>query len=269
MTWVKIDDKFYDNPTNRELGAAGRDLFVAGLCYCAKGLTDGTIPKVDVPLLLAQAQAKRATVTRLVDAGRWLDLGDRYQVAEYLEYQLSKERVLADRERARKKKQRQRAGLDDEDDDPFEPVPPGSPPGDIPGDTQGDAPGGVPVLPSRPVPSTPDLRPPVGSVLVNGDRESAFAAFWSAYPKKVAKGAARTAFGKALKRSSVDVIVAGATAYANDPTREPRYTKHPATWLNADCWDDDHTPERTKSNGTKAALGLIDRYGEHAQELNP
>lgn len=268
MTWVKVDDKFYDNPTNRELGAAGRDLFLAGLCYCAKGLTDGTIPKVDVPLLLAQAQAKRATVTRLVDAGRWLDLGDRYEVAEYLEYQLSKERVLADRERARKKKQRQRAGIED-DEDPFEDVPPGSPPGDTTRDTQGDDPGGVPAPPSRPVPSTPDLRPPGGSVLVNADREAAFAAFWSAYPRKVAKATARTAFGKALKRTNLEALVAGATAYANDPHRDPAYTKHPATWLNGDCWEDDYTPERTRSNGTKAALGLLARRNDHTQELNP
>lgn len=264
MTWVKIDDKFYDNPTNRALGPAGRDLFIAGLTYCAKGLTDGAIPKVDLPLLLAQAQAKRSTVEKLLEAGRWLDLGDRFEVAEYLTYQLSKERVLADRERARKKKQRQRAGGDDDEDD-FESVPPDVPPGSPPGDTQGDTPRGVPALPSRPVPST-DVSPP-GSVLVNGDREAAFAAFWKAYPRKVAKGAARAAFGKALKKVDPQVLIAAAGAYATDPQRKPDYTKHPATWLNAECWEDQPDLERRHAKGVIAAQRLAARAG--AMELNP
>lgn len=142
MTWVKIDDQFYDNPTNRSLGPLGRDLFLAGLTYCAKGLTDGVIPKTDLPLILAQAQAKRATVGKLLDAGRWLDMGDYLEVAEYLTYQPSKAKVLSDRERERKKKQRQRAEMD-------EPVPPYVPMGTPPRDT----PQGVPRPPSRPVPS--------------------------------------------------------------------------------------------------------------------
>lgn len=274
MTWVKIDDKFYDNRANRELGAAGRDLFLAGLCYCNKGLTDGEIPKVDVPMLLAQAQAKKATIERLLAAGRWLDLGDRYEVAEYLEYQPSKAKVLAEREKARKKKQRQRAGQPD--DDPFEDVPLGSPPGDTPRDSPGDSPPVVPVPPSRPVPSTPNLRPPGASVLVNGDREAAFAAFWSCYPKKVAKATARAAFGKALKRTTAETIVAGAQSYRDDPERDPDFTKHPATWLNGDCWDDEREQERRRSKAANAADRFEERHGHigaghviEVRELNP
>lgn len=107
MPWVKIDDGFYDNPTNRQLGPA-REVFIAGLCYCAKGLTDGRIAKSDVPLILAQAQAKPSMVKRLVDAGRWIDRGDWYEVDAYLDYQLSRERVLADRAADRERKRRQR-----------------------------------------------------------------------------------------------------------------------------------------------------------------
>lgn len=263
MTWVKIDDKFYDNPTNRSLGPAGRDLFIAGLTYCAKGLTDGVIPKCDLPLLLAQAQAKKATVEKLLEAGRWLDLGDRFEVVEYLTYQLSKERVLAERERARKKKQRQRAEADDdpheEQDDPVPPdvpqvVPPGTPPRDTPL--------GVPMPPSRPVPCSAS---PPGLVTVNGDREAAFAAFWNAYPKRVAKATARTAFGKALKRTTADVLIAGAQSYADDPSRDPDYTKHPATWLNGDCWEDERTRERRRSKQTAAAARLVERHAGPSQ----
>lgn len=100
MTWVRIDDGFFDNPTNRALGPAGRDLFVAGLTYCAKGLTDGRIAKTDIPLVLAQAQAGKATVRKLTDAGRWIDHGDHYEVSEYLTYNPSRAKVLTDRQAA-------------------------------------------------------------------------------------------------------------------------------------------------------------------------
>lgn len=259
MTWVKIDDRFYDNPKNRTLGPAGRDLFIAGLTYCAKGLTDGDIPKADVPLILAQAQAKRSTVEKLLDAGRWLDMGDHLEVAEYLTYQPSKAKVLADRERERKKKQRQRAEADD-----FGPVPDHVPPGTTQGTPEGESPLSSRGPRSRPVPSTDVDRPGV-SVLVTSDREPAFDAWWEHYPRKVAKGAARAAFGKALKKTTLDDLIAAAIAYADLPGRETRYTKHPATWLNDECWNDDNTPTRTESNGTRAAKNLVRRNGTTQQ----
>lgn len=109
MPWVKIDDGFFDNRTNRALGAPGRDLFLAGLCYCAKGLTDGIIAKTDLALILAQAQAKPRVVEQLVKAGRWIDHGDHYEVDEYLTYQWSRARVEAEREASRERQRRARA----------------------------------------------------------------------------------------------------------------------------------------------------------------
>ncbi len=109
MPWVKLDDGFYDNRTNRALGPAARDLFIAGLCYCAKGLTDGIIAKHDLPLILAQAQAKPRLVRQLVDAGRWLEAEDHYEVAEYLTYQFSRARVEAEREASRERQRRARS----------------------------------------------------------------------------------------------------------------------------------------------------------------
>jgi hypothetical protein len=37
--------------------------------------------------------------------------------------------------------------------------------------------------------------------------------------------------------------------YRNDPNREPEFTAHPATWLNAGRWDDDPLPPR-RTNGS-------------------
>jgi hypothetical protein len=76
--------------------------------------------------------------------------------------------------------------------------------------------------------------------------EHAFAEFWSAYPRKVAKGAARKAWGKAIKDGANPAdIVLGARRYATDPRRSDsdiRYTAHPATWLNQERWADEDAP---------------------------
>lgn len=68
-----------------------------------------------------------------------------------------------------------------------------------------------------------------------------FLQFWKAYPVKKAKGAAFKAW-KRIPASEYHAVIAGATFYAADPNREHRFTKHPATWLNGRCWEDE-TPE--------------------------
>jgi hypothetical protein len=69
-----------------------------------------------------------------------------------------------------------------------------------------------------------------------------FNEFWKEYPRKLDKGAAFRAFRAALKVASFEEILAGAIAYRNDPNREAEYTKYPATWLNADAWENEITP---------------------------
>lgn len=73
---------------------------------------------------------------------------------------------------------------------------------------------------------------------------SSFDEFWEAYPRKIDKAKALKAFKSALKRTSFETIIAGVKAYANDPTRKPEFTKYPASWLNADAWENTvSTPE--------------------------
>lgn len=74
-----------------------------------------------------------------------------------------------------------------------------------------------------------------------------FDIFWSIYPRHAAKQAALKAWIKAVQVESVEVILAGARRYADDPNREARYTAYPATWLNAHQWSDDPIPERELS----------------------
>jgi hypothetical protein len=78
------------------------------------------------------------------------------------------------------------------------------------------------------------------TIIKNSNASDArFEEFYSAYPLKRDKGRALRAFKAALKRASADVIIAGAIAYRDDPARKPDYTKYPATWLNADAWENE------------------------------
>jgi hypothetical protein len=72
---------------------------------------------------------------------------------------------------------------------------------------------------------------------------AAFEGFYGAYPRKVAKDAARKAYDKAVERGATPAaLLSGAQRYAAERKGEnPKYTKHPATWLNAGCWEDEPT----------------------------
>lgn len=76
---------------------------------------------------------------------------------------------------------------------------------------------------------------------IGSDDDPDFAAFWSAYPRKEAKGQARTAYRTAVitKKTDPKTIILGAERYADDPKRKAggrKYTAHPATWLNGERW---------------------------------
>jgi hypothetical protein len=75
----------------------------------------------------------------------------------------------------------------------------------------------------------------------NVAQAQAFARFWAAYPRRVAKEAARKAFESAVEGGvDAEALIAGAQRYAVERGgQEPKYTKHPATWLNKGCWEDE------------------------------
>lgn len=88
-----------------------------------------------------------------------------------------------------------------------------------------------------------------------------FARFWDIYPRRADKKKAREAFGRALKRADAETILRGAADYRGDPNRDDGFTKYPATWLNADAWENDPLPARTQ--GTNAQ----DRRSEQIVDL--
>jgi len=113
------------------------------------------------------------------------------------------------------------------------------------------------------VSDNPSLLPTVEEPSLNTTDANGFEEFYAAYPRKSGKGAARAAYVKALRKVDAQTVIDGATRYADDPNREPgQWTKHPTTWLNSECWDDEPLPVRRSSSRpssderVKAALSL-------------
>jgi hypothetical protein len=77
--------------------------------------------------------------------------------------------------------------------------------------------------------------------------QSLFNEFWKEYPRKLDKGKAVKAFASALTRASLEDILAGAIQYKNDPNRLDEFTKYPASWLNADSWENGPLPEDSRA----------------------
>lgn len=77
--------------------------------------------------------------------------------------------------------------------------------------------------------------------------QNLFDKFWKEYPRKLDKGKAAKAFASALNRATLEDIVAGAIRYKNDPNRADEFTKWPASWLNADSWENGPLPEDSRA----------------------
>lgn len=73
---------------------------------------------------------------------------------------------------------------------------------------------------------------------VNSDSIS-FEQFWEVYPKKVSRPDALIAFSRALGRTPLETIIAGASRYSEERNgKDPQYTKSPARWLESEGWLD-------------------------------
>ena len=110
MPWVKIDDGFYMHPKVVGLSPAAIGLHVCGLCYAADNLTDGHIPKAAISRLTSSGSPGRM-IAELEDAGMWIDEGKTWRIHDYLDFQPSREKVLAERDLAaeRQRKAREKA----------------------------------------------------------------------------------------------------------------------------------------------------------------
>jgi len=115
MTWVRIDDGFYQHPKVAAAGPLAMAMQVAALCYCNRHLTDGFVPRAVVPTLLnlegiatglrdhehfvtGDTATWQDVVRDLIRPGMWEETDGGYRIHDYLDWNLSKAEVLKLRE---------------------------------------------------------------------------------------------------------------------------------------------------------------------------
>ena len=124
MPWVRVDDSYADHPKMLAVGPLGQALWLAGLAYCNRNLTDGFIPYSAAGRLVSWEMLRKVhdagetvwtigiatgmhgedvtskmVIGFLLDAVLWEQCDGGYRVHDYGVYQPSKAEVEADRAR--------------------------------------------------------------------------------------------------------------------------------------------------------------------------
>lgn len=81
--------------------------------------------------------------------------------------------------------------------------------------------------------------------------DAEFAEFWTAYPRKIGKLAARRQFDRARTQATLAELIAGIAAYVR---YKPDYADfcHPATWLSQGRWLDEYDAPITRPVSTES-----------------
>lgn len=232
MTWVKIDDKFPDHPKVIEAGPLAGWLYICGLAYANRYLTDGFVPERQVNRL-CDVDGVDELATDLVRVGLWEIVEGGYQIHDYLEYQPSAEKVRAERDAARERMANKRGSSVDVQENFARTSPEVQLPRPVPVP--------VPNTDQKPVPEPDQHVAPAGADMC---RER-FAQFWVVYPRKTAKQDAEKAFRKVNPDGDLfAAMMAALEAQKNWDQWLSGVVPHPATWLNARRWEDEEPPPR-------------------------
>lgn len=103
-TWIRVSDDCLEHPKFLGLSPSAVVLWLAGLQYSSRHLTDGLIPRRYV-VGTEVVQRWRAPANELVTAGLWHEMPDGWVIHDYLDYQRSSTQI---RDQRRKGAERQR-----------------------------------------------------------------------------------------------------------------------------------------------------------------
>lgn len=143
---------------------------------------------------------------------------------------------------------------------PTTPPPSSSLRSDSPASDGGDLFGGEPETPTGKKP-----KPDITASLIGP-----FTEFWNVYPRRTDKRTAMKAYDAAVRRNGrrvIPAILSGAQAYAEIRANQPpKFTKHPATWLNHECWNDE-TMVDPDAVTVERKVVISDRYSSHQIQM--
>ncbi len=240
MSWFKVDDHFHSHPKVVDLPLEAAGLWVMAGSWSMDQLTDGFVPRGQVRRLGGDDAMSLA----LIEAGLWIEASGGFQFHEWDRRQKSKDQVLNQRASWAARQKKSRAYRMDESEVESRT--------ESREESRSDSQRESRVshreegIRNREEGSKEEGQEGTELILVSDvpAPQSRFDEFWAAYPRKVKKPDAQKAWAKALKKAPAVVIIARAAAYRDDPNREDQYTAHPATWLNADSWNDEPLPAR-------------------------
>lgn len=244
MAWFKVDDGLHASTKSRRAGDAMALWVIAG-SWCAAQLTDGWLPQ-DMARVLSSNWKKQAD--RLVAAGLWepaeRDGHPGWVFHDWEVYQPTRAQVLADRKAAAERQQRAREKAKQSRRDK---------------EGESHVSNGVtdgvtsPVSHGPPDPTRPDLKVKNSRPTAprSADDDPEFVRFWTSYPRRVGKPAARKAWAKAIAAGhDPEGIIEAASQFTTlRGNEDPKFTPHPATWLNGERWNDEPDPEPQSAPG--------------------
>ena len=105
MTWVKLDDAFYRNPKVMGLSDGAFRTYVNSICFSADNLTDGLI----TPQVARTFRWERKAI-ELIEAGMWEEQGVGWYIHDFLDYNPTREQVMAERAKTAERVNRFRNG---------------------------------------------------------------------------------------------------------------------------------------------------------------
>lgn len=104
MTYVLLDDNYPNNPKVEPLTIQAKYLYVCGLCYCNRNLTDGALTAKAVKKILLEADVRQKHVVELMDAGLWDRAADGFLVHDWGDVNHPAEVVKAKRKEVSEKR---------------------------------------------------------------------------------------------------------------------------------------------------------------------
>lgn len=107
-SWVRLDDSFSEHPKVVQAGDRAAWLFVCGLLYASRTLSNGFVPASQVSRLCSLRDTQ-ALAKRLVSVGLWVEVEDGYVIHDYLEHQRSAAQVKEERRKSAERVKKHRA----------------------------------------------------------------------------------------------------------------------------------------------------------------
>lgn len=252
MSWVRLDDQFPDHPKIVAAGPVAAWLYVCGLAYCARHLTDGFIQTGQLPRLLPVSTVGKLAA-RLVGVGLWEPAPGGWRVHDYLCYNPTRAATLATRQQRASNGRKggwQKAGKVPEVSQSFASVLPGTVPGVSQEHVSAPVPVPVPITTSTSTEHLPELQtsphdtlsPPLAAERVRREKPGIepkyppeFEKLWLAYPRRREKVAAHRAWVATVKAGAdPDELIAAArhcAAHVEAIGTEERFIPLPATFL--------------------------------------